>query len=198
VAPGRRAGGARLALAVVVVGVGAGLGAIVFRFLILGVTRLRARRGRGPGRGVRAGRDGRGAGGRDGGPITAIVIVAEITGEWDLVVPLMIAVVLATLVSRGLSSDTIYTLKLTRRGIRLHPPACRAGRGAPSGRPCRARRRRVSTAPPAGSGLPADWAPPAGFVRLEGTERLLVGPRAGLEDLVRALPEDRADPHASG
>ncbi|MCD2191841.1 chloride channel protein [Actinomycetospora endophytica] len=55
-------------------------------------------------------------------PITAVVIVAEITGEWDLIVPLMIAVVLATVVSRALSSETIYTLKLTRRGIHLHPP----------------------------------------------------------------------------
>jgi CIC family chloride channel protein len=55
-------------------------------------------------------------------PITAVVIVAEITGEWDLVVPLMIAVVLATALSRALSTETIYTLKLTRRGITLHPP----------------------------------------------------------------------------
>jgi chloride channel protein, CIC family len=54
-------------------------------------------------------------------PITAVVIVAEITGEWDLVIPLMIAVVIATVVSRALSSETIYTLKLARRGIHLDP-----------------------------------------------------------------------------
>jgi chloride channel protein, CIC family len=56
-------------------------------------------------------------------PITAVVIVAEITGEFALLVPLMIAVVVATALSRLLSADTIYTLKLSRRGIHLVPPS---------------------------------------------------------------------------
>jgi len=50
-------------------------------------------------------------------PITAVIIVFELTGEYRIILPLMFAIVLATGVSRSLSRDTIYTLKLRRRGI---------------------------------------------------------------------------------
>lgn len=50
-------------------------------------------------------------------PITAVLIIFELTGEYSIVLPLMTAVVLATAVSSRLSRDTIYTLKLRRRGI---------------------------------------------------------------------------------
>jgi CIC family chloride channel protein len=52
-------------------------------------------------------------------PITGVIIIFELTGEYTLILPLMTAIVLATLVSRALSHDTIYTLKLRRRGIDL-------------------------------------------------------------------------------
>ncbi|MFL6053289.1 MAG: chloride channel protein, partial [Actinoallomurus sp.] len=52
-------------------------------------------------------------------PITAVVIMFELTGEYSIILPLMLAIVLATLVSKVLSGDTIYTLKLRRRGIDL-------------------------------------------------------------------------------
>jgi CIC family chloride channel protein len=52
-------------------------------------------------------------------PITAVIIIFELTGEYSLILPLMAAIVLATLTSRALSRDTIYTLKLRRRGIDL-------------------------------------------------------------------------------
>jgi CIC family chloride channel protein len=56
-------------------------------------------------------------------PITAVVIMFELTGEYTIILPLMAAIVLATLTSRALSGDTIYTLKLRRRGIDLdHTP----------------------------------------------------------------------------
>ena len=57
-------------------------------------------------------------------PITAVIIMFELTGEYSIILPLMLAIVLATLVSRVLSGDTIYTLKLRRRGIHLdaHTP----------------------------------------------------------------------------
>ena len=56
-------------------------------------------------------------------PITAVVIMFELTGEYTIILPLMAAIVLATGVSRALSGDTIYTLKLRRRGIDLdHTP----------------------------------------------------------------------------
>ncbi|WUH23823.1 chloride channel protein [Streptomyces sp. NBC_00448] len=52
-------------------------------------------------------------------PITAVVIMFELTGEYTIILPLMTAIVLATLTSRAMSADTIYTLKLRRRGIDL-------------------------------------------------------------------------------
>lgn len=56
-------------------------------------------------------------------PITAVVIMFELTGEYSIIVSLMAAIVLATLTSRLLTGDTIYTLKLRRRGIDLSAPA---------------------------------------------------------------------------
>ena len=52
-------------------------------------------------------------------PITAVIIMFELTGEYTIILPLMAAIVLATGVSRLVSRDTIYTLKLRRRGIDL-------------------------------------------------------------------------------
>jgi len=52
-------------------------------------------------------------------PITAVVIMFELTGEYSIILPLMIAIVLATGISNLLTGDTIYTLKLRRRGIDL-------------------------------------------------------------------------------
>ncbi len=58
-------------------------------------------------------------------PITAVIIVFELTGDYRIILPLMFAIVLAAGVSSLLTRDTIYTLKLRRRGIDL-----RRGRGA--------------------------------------------------------------------
>ena len=55
-------------------------------------------------------------------PITAVIILFELTGEYTIILPLMAAIVLATGVSHLLSRDTIYTLKLRRRGIDLDSP----------------------------------------------------------------------------
>lgn len=60
-------------------------------------------------------------------PITAAVILFELTGEYTIILPLMLAIVLATLTGRLLSRDTIYTLKLRRRGIDITAPAPRFG-----------------------------------------------------------------------
>ncbi|WP_067359071.1 chloride channel protein [Streptomyces noursei] len=62
-------------------------------------------------------------------PITAVVILFELTGQYSIILPLMLAIVLATATSRLLSRDTIYTLKLRRRGIDLHAPAPHAALG---------------------------------------------------------------------
>jgi len=50
-------------------------------------------------------------------PITAILILFEMTREYSIILPLMIAVVTSTAVAQIISRDTIYTLKLRRRGI---------------------------------------------------------------------------------
>ncbi len=50
-------------------------------------------------------------------PITAIIILFEMTMDYKIILPLLIAVVISTVVSRGLSRESIYTLKLLRRGI---------------------------------------------------------------------------------
>lgn len=58
-------------------------------------------------------------------PITSVLIVFEITGDYRIILPLMCATVVATTLSNILSRDTIYSLKLRRRGIdlsRVKPP----------------------------------------------------------------------------
>lgn len=53
-------------------------------------------------------------------PITAVIILFELTGDYKIIMPLMLTVVIATLISRHmLKGESIYTLKLTRRGVRL-------------------------------------------------------------------------------
>lgn len=56
-------------------------------------------------------------------PITAVLIIFELTGDYRIVLPLMIAVVVATALSNAITRDTIYTLKLRRRGIDIDAPA---------------------------------------------------------------------------
>ncbi|WP_239452102.1 chloride channel protein [Frondihabitans sp. PAMC 28766] len=56
-------------------------------------------------------------------PITAGIMLFELTGDYSIILPLLLAIVLATGTSRLLGKDTIYTLKLRRRGIDLDAPA---------------------------------------------------------------------------
>ncbi len=52
-------------------------------------------------------------------PMTAILIIFELTGDYRVMLPLMLAVVIATALAGRLSRESIYTLKLVRRGIDL-------------------------------------------------------------------------------
>jgi len=52
-------------------------------------------------------------------PVTSILILFEMTGNYQIILPLMLATVTSTLISKALSPESIYTLKLTRRGIHL-------------------------------------------------------------------------------
>jgi CBS domain-containing protein len=53
-------------------------------------------------------------------PLTSIVFVFELTRDYQSVLPLMGATVLALLIARWLMSDSLMTEKLTRRGVRVH------------------------------------------------------------------------------
>ncbi|HEY7892556.1 MAG TPA: chloride channel protein [Solirubrobacteraceae bacterium] len=55
-------------------------------------------------------------------PITALLIIFELTGDYRIILPLMFAIVVATTLSNLVSGDTIYTLKLRRRGIDIDAP----------------------------------------------------------------------------
>jgi CIC family chloride channel protein len=50
-------------------------------------------------------------------PITAIIIIFELTGDYRIIAPLMAACVVSTLIATSLRQDSIYTLKLLQRGI---------------------------------------------------------------------------------
>jgi CIC family chloride channel protein len=53
-------------------------------------------------------------------PFTAIIMLFEMTRDYNIILPLMVAVVISTVISRSLNRETIYTLKLVRRGVDLH------------------------------------------------------------------------------
>jgi CIC family chloride channel protein len=55
-------------------------------------------------------------------PITALIIIFELTGDYRIILPLMCAIVVATALSNKITEDTIYTLKLRRRGISIDAP----------------------------------------------------------------------------
>ena len=52
-------------------------------------------------------------------PITSILIVFEMTGDYQLILPLMLATVLSTLLAEHMLAGSIYTLTLKMRGITL-------------------------------------------------------------------------------
>jgi CIC family chloride channel protein len=52
-------------------------------------------------------------------PITAVIILFEMTNDYRIILPLMLATVVSVLLSQRLSRESIYTLKLARRGVRL-------------------------------------------------------------------------------
>ncbi len=52
-------------------------------------------------------------------PITAVLIVFEMSNDYKLILPLMLVTVIATLLAEFMFSDSIYTLKLRMKGITL-------------------------------------------------------------------------------
>jgi CIC family chloride channel protein len=56
-------------------------------------------------------------------PITCIVMIMEMTADYSLILPLMIAVSASYLVSSLIEPESIYTMKLVRRGVHLRSGA---------------------------------------------------------------------------
>jgi chloride channel protein, CIC family len=117
-------------------------------------------------------------------PITAVLIMFELTGEYRIILPLMLAIALAAGVSKLISRDTIYTRKLLRRGIDLQAPDRALSR--------------ILVAAAAGP-LPAALAPQAGLADLtarfaaDGSTALpVIDDRGHLLGVVPALEVERA------
>ncbi len=52
-------------------------------------------------------------------PITAIIIIFELTYDYHIILPLMITCIISTVISTKLSRESIYTLKLLQRGLHI-------------------------------------------------------------------------------
>lgn len=52
-------------------------------------------------------------------PLTSIIIVFEMTNDYRLILPLMLATVISTILAEILKKESIYTMKLVRRGVHL-------------------------------------------------------------------------------
>lgn len=50
-------------------------------------------------------------------PITAILIIFEMTGNYKIILPMMITCILSTIIASSLKNGSIYTIKLLRRGV---------------------------------------------------------------------------------
>jgi CIC family chloride channel protein len=52
-------------------------------------------------------------------PLTAIIMIFELTGNYQIILPVMLASITASVLSITIQPESIYTLKLARRGVRL-------------------------------------------------------------------------------
>jgi CIC family chloride channel protein len=51
------------------------------------------------------------------GPLTAILTLFEMTGDYKIILPLMVTCIISSLVIQRLMKESIYTMKLIRRGV---------------------------------------------------------------------------------
>jgi CIC family chloride channel protein len=54
------------------------------------------------------------------GPITAIILLFEMTRNYTLILPLMTAISISMFLSSAFTKESIYTMRLVRRGIDIH------------------------------------------------------------------------------
>jgi CIC family chloride channel protein len=107
-------------------------------------------------------------------PITAILIIFELTNDYRIIPPLMLACVVGVLLSGLLHHESVYTAKLSRRGVRLTE-----GRDVNLLRSIRVQEVMNSNAPTVPAGLPFSELVP---MLLAGphSELLVVGDRGQL------------------
>ncbi|MEJ2254350.1 MAG: chloride channel protein, partial [Nitrospirota bacterium] len=53
-------------------------------------------------------------------PLTGIFLLFEMTGNYQIIVPVMMSAIIGTLLARRIDEDSIDTVELTRRGINIH------------------------------------------------------------------------------
>jgi len=53
-------------------------------------------------------------------PLTAILIIFELTNDYAIILPVMITTIVAVVLASRIQKESIYTLKLVRKGIDLH------------------------------------------------------------------------------
>lgn len=53
-------------------------------------------------------------------PLTAILMIFELTSDYRMILPLMASCMIATLITTRARAESIYTLKLVRRGVDVH------------------------------------------------------------------------------
>jgi CIC family chloride channel protein len=50
-------------------------------------------------------------------PLMASVMIFELSGDYAIVLPLVLSTAIATLLSRGIARDSVYTAELKRKGV---------------------------------------------------------------------------------
>jgi CIC family chloride channel protein len=58
-------------------------------------------------------------GGATHAPITSILMLFELTGDYAIILPMMLATTVSTVTARAVMRDSIYSMKLRRKGLRL-------------------------------------------------------------------------------
>ena len=61
-------------------------------------------------------------------PLTAIILLFEMTNDYRIILPLMFTVVISLLISRRIESNSVYQSACARKGIRLNRQGCRGAR----------------------------------------------------------------------
>lgn len=80
-------------------------------------------------------------------PMTGVILIIEMTGQYALLTPLMLAVALSTVTGRFLTRSTIYTEELRRRGLHVSDPQAPTSFGARMQGQWRRRTRRIPSTP---------------------------------------------------